>query len=60
MGGNQNAYIQVQDTTGYWRTYTITTNNDALIMSAMKQLKWQFPDQRVRAVDQKGSLLNIS
>jgi hypothetical protein len=57
---NGNAYIQVQDTTGNWRTYTVTSNNDAIILHAMKQLKWQFPDQRIRAVDQKGNLLNIS
>lgn len=58
--GTGNAYIQVQDSTGVWRTYTVTTNNDVIINFAMKQLKWQFPDQRVRAVDQKGNLLNIS
>jgi hypothetical protein len=57
---NGSAYIQVQDDIGIWRTYTVTSNNDVLIQSAMKQLKWQFPDQRVRAVDQKGNLLNIS
>lgn len=51
--------IQVQDTTGNWRTYSITQNISALIIEAMRSLKWQFPDQRVRAVDQLGHLVDI-
>ena len=51
--------IQLQDETGNWRTYSITQNNDLLIISAMEALKSQFPNRRVRAVNQRGMLLNI-
>jgi hypothetical protein len=54
-----NIYIQVQDDTGNWRTYTVTNDQDLLIISAMNQLKTQFPDKRIRAVDERGSLVNI-
>ena len=50
--------IQVQDTTGNWRTYSFTQNNSALVLSAMRSLKDQFPDQRVRAVDGNGRLVD--
>lgn len=59
MSGMGNIYIQLQDDTGNWRTYTVTSNNDLLIISAMKTLKDQFPDKRIRAVDEKGMLVNI-
>jgi hypothetical protein len=51
--------IQVQDTTGNWRTYSVTQNISALIISAMRSLKDQFPDQRVRAVDESGRLVDL-
>lgn len=51
--------IQVQDQTGNWRTYSITQNVSALVLSAMKSLKDQFPDQRVRAVDGSGRLVDL-
>lgn len=51
--------IQVQDTTGNWRTYSITQNISALILEAMRSLKWQLPDQRVRAVDMNGRLMDL-
>ena len=51
--------IQVQDTTGNWRTYSVTQNVSALIISAMRSLKDQFPDQRVRAVDGSGRLVDF-
>jgi hypothetical protein len=50
--------IQVQDTTGNWRTYSMTQNVSALITEAMRSLKWQFPEQRVRAVDGNGRLVD--
>lgn len=59
MSGMGNIYIQLQDDTGNWRTYTVTSNNDLLIISAMKTLKDQFPDKRIRAIDEKGMLVNI-
>ena len=54
-----NIQVQVQDDTGNWRTYTITTNNSQMIRSAMRQLKQQFPDNRVRAVDMDGRLVDM-
>lgn len=52
--------IQIQDMTGNWRTYTTTQNISALIIEAMRSLKRQFPDQRVRAVDGNGRLVDLS
>lgn len=47
--------IQVQDESGNWRTYnSIMQNNSLLIIISMRNLKYQFPDKRVRAVDQDG------
>lgn len=54
-----NIQVQVQDDTGNWRTYQITTNNSQMIRSAMRQLKTQFPDNRVRAVDMDGRLVDM-
>lgn len=52
--------IQTQDTTGNWRTYnSIFSATSMQIQMAMKQLKNQFPDQRVRAVDENGHLVDI-
>ncbi len=51
--------IQVQDTTGNWRTYSVTQNFSTLITEAMRSLKWQFPEQRVRAVDVNGRLVDF-
>lgn len=52
--------IQIQDETGNWRTYnTIMLNSPPLIISSMKQLKDQFPDKRVRAIDQDGRVIDI-
>lgn len=51
--------IQLQDESGNWRTYSITNNNDLLIISAMEALKSQYPSRRIRAIDKRGMLLNI-
>jgi hypothetical protein len=59
MNGMGNIYIQLQDDTGNWRTYTVTSDNNLLIISAMESLKRQFPESRIRAVDEKGMLVNI-
>mgnify|MGYP006300861217 CR=1 FL=1 len=52
--------IQVQDISGSWRTYAITENSSLLILNAMKLLKEQFPDQRVRAMDEQGRLVDFT
>lgn len=51
--------IQLQDQSGNWRTYSLTQNNSLLIIQSMKNLKDQFPDCRVRAVDSDGRLIDI-
>ena len=54
-----NIQVQLMDETGNWRTYTITPNQSLLYRQAMQQLKWQFPNARVRAVDNDGRLVDI-
>jgi len=51
--------IQLQDITGNWRTYQITLNNSQMILSEMKLLSSRFPEQRVRAVDMVGRIVDI-
>jgi hypothetical protein len=52
--------IQIQDTTGNWRTYHITNNtNSQVVLVEMKSLKSRNPDLRVRAVDRSGRLIDL-
>ena len=51
--------IQVQDTSGMWRTYQITMNISQMIIARMQELKRQFPDRRIRAIDQHGRVVDI-
>ena len=51
--------IQLQDTTGNWRTYQVTLNNSQMISSGMQSLASQFPNQRVRCVDMNGKIVDI-
>ena len=51
--------IQAQDTTGNWRTYNHVPNVAAQIRSTMEQLRWSLPDARIRAVDERGSVVDI-
>ena len=51
--------IQLQDISGNWRTYQVTQNNSLLIIQAMRSLKEQFPERRVRAVDGNERLVDI-
>lgn len=52
--------IQMQDITGNWRTYGLVMNVPAIIRSNMLQLQSQFPDSRIRAIDQNtGSVVDI-
>jgi hypothetical protein len=51
--------IQAQDITGNWRTYNLVPNIPAQIRTTMEQLRWSFPDARIRAVDQNGSVVDI-
>jgi len=51
--------IQMQDISGNWRTYTITTNFPTQIRMEMENLQRQFPESRIRAVDMSGRLIDI-
>ena len=51
--------IQVQDSTGNWRTHTMTQNSSILIIDAMKALKWQFPELRGRSIDGNERLVDL-
>lgn len=52
--------IQVQSETGNWTNCnTIYGLNYQLIRSAMEQVRSQYPNSRVRAVNQSGSLIDM-
>ena len=51
--------IQLQDTTGNWRTIVTTLNNSQMILIRMKELKDRYPNKRVRAVDKNGHLIDM-
>jgi predicted secreted protein len=51
--------IQLQDSTGNWRTYMITQNNSQMILMRMKELKNNHPDKRVRAIDSTGRMVDM-
>jgi hypothetical protein len=51
--------VQVQDLDGNWQTHTVTDNQPLLIKNAMESAKWQFPDRRVRTVDEHGRLVDF-
>lgn len=53
-------YVQIQvQISGLWRTYNVVQNNSQRIVMAMSDLKRQFPDHRVRAVDSSGALVDL-
>lgn len=52
--------IQAQDTTGNWRTYSITLNQSQQILQEMKSLQSRYPKYRIRAVDHEtGRVVDI-
>lgn len=51
--------IQLMDESGNWRTYSYTPNNSVLYRDGMRQLQWQFPNARIRAVDMNGRVIDI-
>ena len=50
--------IQLQDDSGNWRTMAVTVNVSAIIRARMDEVKRQFPNGRVRAVDASGRMVN--
>lgn len=59
MNESDDIQLQIQDDTGNWRTCHVTRNIPAMIISGMRQLKGQYPDHRVRAVNEDGRLVDI-
>lgn len=51
--------VQIQDDTGNWRTCNVTKNIPAMIIAAMKQLAFQYPGKRIRAVTTDGKIVDI-
>lgn len=51
--------IQTQDKSGNWRTCSSTQNNPQMIRARMDEVKRQFPDQRVRAIDENGRMIDM-
>lgn len=58
-GTNTRIDIQTQDKSGNWRTCSSTINDPQSIRARMGEVKRQFPDQRVRAVDEGGRLIDM-
>ena len=51
--------IQLQDESGNWITMAVTVNVSAIISARMDELKQQFPNGRVRAVDANERLVDL-
>lgn len=51
--------VQLQDETGNWRTYSMCPNVSQIYRDNMRQLQWQFPNARIRAVDSNGRVVDI-
>jgi hypothetical protein len=56
---NENVEIQLQDNLGNWRTCHVTTSESQRIVSGMKQLAEQYPNNRIRAVDSNKRIVDI-
>ena len=56
---NDHVEIQLQDNSGNWRTYHVTTNESQRIISSMRQLAEQYPNNRIRAVDSNKRIVDI-
>ena len=56
---NNNIELQIQDINGNWRTCHVTQNIPAMIIAGMRQLEYQFPGHRVRAVDSNWRVVDI-
>jgi hypothetical protein len=54
-----NAYIQIQDITGNWRTHVVTPNISQNVLANMKSLQQTYPNFRIRAVDEVGRVIDI-
>jgi len=53
------AHIQAQDQSGVWRTYHTTENNMQKILAEMKSLQEKLKNHRIRAVDERGKIIDM-
>lgn len=51
--------IQAQDPSGIWRTYNRVPYNLQLIVKAMRDLRRQYPNFRIRAIDRDERIVDI-
>jgi hypothetical protein len=52
-------FVQAQDESGQWRTYSVTVNDTIVILATMRSLKVRFPTYRVRTIDAEGRIIDI-
>ena len=52
--------IQLQDESGNWITMAVSVNVSAIIRARMDELKRQFPNGKVRAVDDGGQVVDLA
>ena len=52
--------IQLQDENWNWRTMAVTVNVSAIIRARMDEVKRQYTNGRVRAVDGGGRLVDLA
>ena len=57
---NDQVEVQLQDSSGNWRTVAVTVNVCAMIRRRMEEVQRQFPGVRVRAVDRDGRLFDTA
>jgi hypothetical protein len=54
-----NVEIQLQDDLGNWRTFNVTRNIPTMVIAGMRQLSYQNPGKRIRAVTTNGQIVDI-
>lgn len=55
----ENISIQLQDTTGNWRTFSVAANHPQRITAEMQALQNRFPGKRVRAVNASNQIVDM-
>lgn len=55
---NDDAKIQVQDTTGNWQTHSVVVNNAQRVSFEMRSIASRYPNSRVRAVDKSERIID--
>ena len=51
--------VQVQDETGMWRTTATSQNEPQLYLTRMQEASYMHPNQRIRVVNDRGSVIDI-